>query len=130
MRYLVVDDLLDLHAFAITHYGGRLGVASGDQIGAIMHTQRQVFFGEEVYPDLVSKAAALLFLISKNRPFVSANEATALLATLRFLAINDARLLPTLTDDDLLTLVRALVRGRLDREALEDWLRAHTELLV
>ena len=92
MNYLTKDELLDIHAYILERYGGRMGIASQDRLTQVLDTPRQVMFGVELYPDLPSKAAALTFLIMKSHPFVGANEATALMALLRFLHINNARL--------------------------------------
>ena len=92
MVYLTKDELLDLHAYAITRYGGRLGVSSQDKLLTAIDSPRQAMFGAELYPDVASKAAALTFLLLKSRPFLGANETTALLALLRFLEINGAAL--------------------------------------
>jgi death on curing protein len=122
MNYLIKDDLLDLHAYILERYGGRMGIASQDRLMQVLDTPRQVMFGVELYPDLPSKAAALTFLIMKSHPFLSANEATALLALLRFLHINNARLDESV-DTNLGWLVRAINHSDLDREGLERWLR-------
>ncbi len=92
MHYLTKDDVLDLHTYAVLRYGGRLGIASHDRLMSVVTAPRQVLFESELYPDLPSKAAALMFLMIKSRPFVSANEATALLCMLRFLTLNNASL--------------------------------------
>ncbi|MFO7169331.1 MAG: Fic family protein [Chloroflexota bacterium] len=123
MRYLSKDDLLDLHAFAVTRYGGRLGIASQDGLSRVVDAPRQVMFSSELYPDLPSKAAALVFLLVKSRPFLAANETTALLALLRFLDLNDAELDLSVSDAELLWLVRSINQGDLDREGIEAWLR-------
>jgi death-on-curing protein len=123
MNYLTKDELLDLHAYVVTRYGGRLGVASQDRLANAVEAPRQVMFETELYPDLPSKAAALTFLLLKNRPFVSANEATALMALLRFLAINGTRLRDDSGDVDLLWLVRAVNHSDLDKQGVETWLR-------
>ena len=123
MNYLTKDELLDLHAYVVTRYGGRLGVASQDRLSNAVEAPRQVMFETELYPDLPSKAAALTFLLLKNRPFVSANEATALMALLRFLAINGVRLRDDSGDVDLLWLVRAVNHSDLDKQGVETWLR-------
>jgi death-on-curing protein len=121
MEYLTKDDILDLHAYAVTRYGGRLGIASQDRLAMAIDAPRQAMFGAELYPDLPSKAAALAFLLLKNRPFNGANEATALLALLRFLEINGARL--DVSDAELIWLARSVNLSDLDREGLESWLR-------
>jgi death-on-curing protein len=122
MNYLTKDELLDIHAYILDRYGGRMGIASQDRLTNVLDAPRQIMFGVELYPDLPSKAAALAFLILKSHPFVGANEATALLALLRFLHINNASLDDT-ADAELRWVVRAVSQSDLDREGLEVWLR-------
>jgi death-on-curing protein len=126
MNYLTKDELLDLHAYVVMRYGGRLGIASQDRLTSAVDAPRQVLFETELYPDLPSKAAALTFLLIKNRPFLGANESTALLALLRFLDINGASLRDGVSDAELLWLVRAVNYSDLDKAGVERWLRDNT----
>jgi death-on-curing protein len=128
MIYLTKQDLLDLHAFAVTRYGGRLGIASQDALSRVADAPRQAMFGAELYPDVPAKAAALVFLLIKSRPFLAANELTALLALLRFLELNDAALAGEVSDVELLWMARAVNLSDLDREGLEHWLRQHVSV--
>jgi death-on-curing protein len=123
MNYLTKDELLDLHAYVVTRYGGRLGIASQDRLIGAVDAPRQVLFETELYPDLPSKGTALLFLLLKNRPFLSNNEGTALMALLRFLDINGAKLRSDIGDAELLWLVRAVSYSDLDKIGIESWLR-------
>jgi death-on-curing protein len=123
MNYLTKDELLDLHAYVVTRYGGRLGIASQDRLTSAVDTPRQVLFETELYPDLPSKAAVLTFLLLKNRPFLGGNEGAALMALLRFLSINGAALRDDVSDSELIWLVRAVNHSDLDKEGLEGWLR-------
>lgn len=123
MVYLTKDDLLDLHAFVLTRYGGRLGISSQDRLASALDAPQQVMFGAELYPDIPSKAAALTFLLLKNRPFVKGNQGTALLALLRFLAVNGAELRPEVASEDLRDLIRSVDQSRCDKDQLEQWLR-------
>ena len=125
MHYLTKDELLDLHAYVVTRYGGRLGIASQDRLTSAIEAPRQVLFETELYPDLPSKAAALTFLLLKNRPFLGANEATALFVLLRFLALNGAVLRDDVGDAELIWLARAVNTSDLNKVGLEDWLRDH-----
>jgi death on curing protein len=122
MNYLTKDDLLDIHAYILTRYGGRLGIASQDRLSTALDAPGQVMFGAELYPDLPSKAAALTFLLLKSRPFLGANEATALMALMWFLDLNNARLYEV-SDAELLWVARSVNQSDLDREGLEHWLR-------
>ena len=123
MNYLSRDDLLDLHTFALQRFGGRLGIRSQDRLLAALGAPQQVMFGMELYPDLPSKAAAVGFMVLKNRPFNGANEATALLVILRMLEINDAALEPRFPQK-LAVALRAVLHSDLDRDDLTTWLRA------
>ncbi len=127
MNYLGRDEILDLHTFAIEHFGGRLGIRSQDTLLSAVQAPQQVMFGEELYPDLASKAAVLSFQILKNRPFVDGNEATALLALLRFLAINDATLGNT-PPEALAEMMDAVLNSNLDRDGLTQWLRERIKM--
>lgn len=123
MNYLTKEDLLDLHIFAVMRYGGLLGIASQDRQQTALNAPRQKMFGVELYPDVHSKAAILAYLLIKSRPFVGGNEVTALVALLRFLAINDAELREDIDDEELFWLFRSINHSDIDKAGLEDWLR-------
>ncbi len=122
INYLSRDEILDLHTFAVENFGGRLGIRSQDQLLSAVQAAQQVMFGQELYPDLAGKAAVLSFQILKNRPFVDGNEATALLALLRFLEINGATLGDT-PPDALAETMDAVLRSSLDRDGFSRWLQ-------
>lgn len=128
MKYLTRDDLLDLHVYAVTRYGGLMGIASQDRLQSALNAPRQLMFGAELYPDIQSKASALMFLLIKSRPFVGGNEITALMALLRFLDLNAAELRPEVSDSELFWLVRALNHSDMGKEGLEQWLRENVRL--
>lgn len=125
MQYLSKDDLLDLHVFVVTRYGGRLGVASDDRLQNALAAPAQYMFGTELYYDLPSKAAVLMFMLLKNRPFLNANQGTALLAALRFLDLNQAALGEDIAADDLLRVTNAVDRSEMTKDQLEAWFRQH-----
>jgi death on curing protein len=123
MQYLSRDEVLDLHAYVVTRYGGLLGVASQDRLLSAINAPQQRMFDAELYPDLASKAAILVYMIIKNRPFLGGNEGTALMVLLRFLAINGAALGDEVASDELFRLIRGMNHSDLDKQGLEDWLR-------
>lgn len=123
MNYLTKDELLDLHAFAVERYGGLMGIKSQDRLQTVLAAPRQEMFGAELYPDVCSKAAVLVYLLVKSHPFMGANEATALLALLRFLELNGAALKAEIGAAELAWVFRALTHSDIDKEGLEQWLR-------
>lgn len=123
MNYLSKDDLLDLHAYAVGRYGGLMGVKSQERLQQVTQAPRQELFGTEIYPDLPSKGAALVYMLLKSHPFIGGNEVTALLALLRFLQLNDMALRPEIGDKDIFGLFRALNHSDMGKDELERWLR-------
>lgn len=53
---------------------------------------RTTVFGEDAYPDLATKAAAMMYSIAQNQPLVDGNKRLALLCAHAFLAVNGFRI--------------------------------------
>ncbi|WP_329155955.1 type II toxin-antitoxin system death-on-curing family toxin [Streptomyces anulatus] len=58
------------------------------------HRPSAAMFGEEAYPDLIDKAAALLQSLAVNRSLFDGNKRTAWLSCVTFLAMNGVQLRP------------------------------------
>jgi death-on-curing protein len=69
-------------------------------------------FGEDAYPTIHAKAAALLHSVARNHALLDGNKRLALAAAIAFYGINGLRL--TLTNDEAYDLVIDVVSGRLD----------------
>jgi death-on-curing protein len=72
-------------------------------------------FGQDAYPDLDMKAAALLHSLARNHALVDGNKRLALAGVIAFCGVNGYRL--TLTNDAAYELVMAVADGRLDAVA-------------
>ncbi|NEM05477.1 type II toxin-antitoxin system death-on-curing family toxin [Geodermatophilus normandii] len=73
---------------------------------------RATAFGEDAYPSIHDKAAALLHSIARNHPLVDGNKRLSLAATIAFYGLNGMRL--TLSNDEAYELVMAIASGQLD----------------
>jgi death on curing protein len=83
-------------------------------------------FGADAYPDLDSKAAALLQSLARNHALVDSNKRLALAAVIAFYGVNGRRL--TLTNDEAYDFVIDVATGRLDSvETITTRLRNATE---
>ena len=111
VEYLTVEDLLGLVR--------RLGIGPVRDLGlldaAVVRPQSSAF-GEDAYPTLVLKAAALLHSIVTHHALVDGNKRLGWLATTVFLDINGASV--DLEDDDAFALVWGVAAGELDVEAI------------
>ncbi len=73
---------------------------------------RSTAFGEDAYPSIHSKAAALLHSVARNHPLVDGNKRLALAATIAFYGLNGLRL--TMSNDEAYELIMAVAAGELD----------------
>ena len=108
-RYLTVEQALRI---ARTGVGGPIHVRDVGLLGAAVDRARTRVLGQAAYPDLFTKAAALLHSLARNHPLVDGNKRLAWLATYVFLAKNDVVLEPG--DDEAYDLVVAVAAGTAD----------------
>lgn len=119
--YISVEQLLAVHVALVEQFGGSLGLRDGGALEAAAGRPAATFGGEDLYPDLCAKAAALMHSLVMNHPFVDGNKRVAALATEAFFEINGQRLLAS--DDEFEEVTMATARGELDAERLAIWLR-------
>lgn len=108
-QYLTVEQALRIARVAV---GGPIHVRDVGLLEAAVHRPRTSVLGHDAYPDLLTKAAALLDSLARNHPLVDGNKRLAWLATYVFLAKNDVVLDPG--DDEAYDLVVAVATGTLD----------------
>lgn len=84
---------------------------------------RHSFGGEDLYPGLASKAAALGFSLIQNHPFVDGNKRVGHAAMLAFLRLNGQDLAVTI--DEAEQTILEVASGRLDRDGLAAWIERH-----
>jgi death-on-curing protein len=121
IRYLSSNEVLLIHDHAIGEFGGSFGLMSPGQLEASIAVPRQTMFGEELYPDLLSKAAILFYLLVKNHAFVDGNKRTAALALIEFLERNGYTL--DATNDELYQFTIDVASSVLTKEEVEMWIK-------
>lgn len=94
-EFLTLDDVLDLHEMQLKRYGGADGIRELKLLESAVMTPQASFGGEYVHTDLFEMAAAYVFHIAENQPFVDGNKRTALASGLVFLEINSIELVDT-----------------------------------
>ena len=88
MTYLYPHQVLYLHKRVIEVSGGSQGVRDQGLLESAVFRPQASFGGQDLYPDLFSKAAALGHSIIKNHPFIDGNKRTGFEAMNLFLRIN------------------------------------------
>jgi death on curing protein len=116
VEYLDLDDLLGLVRALQTGPVRDVGLLDSAAARPRAHV-----FGQEAYPTLPLKAAALLHSLARNHPLVDGNKRLGWLATVVFLDLNASE--PDLSDDAAFELVMDVAAGTADVEEIAERLR-------
>ena len=123
MDSLSRDAVLTLHRDIIETSGGSDGVRDYSGLESAIAQPRMTFGGQDLYPTVGEKAAALCFSLIQNHPFVDGNKRVGHFAMEKFLIENgyiiDA---PVDTQEQL---ILGIASGDVSREQLVEWLTAH-----
>ena len=122
-RFLTIDEVLELHEDQIRRYGGSPGIRDRGLLESAVSMPQQTAFGQFVHDDLPAMAAAYLFHLVKNHPFVDGNKRIGALACDQFLYMNDLNLL--LSSSQLVDTVLAVATGQMSKDVLAELLRAN-----
>ncbi|HEY2296039.1 MAG TPA: type II toxin-antitoxin system death-on-curing family toxin [Thermoanaerobaculia bacterium] len=121
MRYLNLEELLELHRMVLRQSGGTPGLRDPNSLESALAQPQMTFGGEDLYPSLVEKAVALGFSLVMNHPFVDGNKRIGHAAMETFLVLNGYEIQASV-DDQEATILR-LAAGELDRQTFTAWLR-------
>lgn len=94
IRYLSIKEVIEINKRMILMYSEkeRIGVKDQSLLESAVFRPQQTVFGEDAYPDIYSKAAALFESVAKNHSFENANKRTSLAAMVIFLRLNGIKL--------------------------------------
>lgn len=119
--FLDVDDVLTLHEEQIARFGGAAGVRDQGLLESAVAQPQASFGGQFVHADLFEMAAAYVFHLAQNQPFLDGNKRTGLVAALVFLDLNGVCL--DQPSDRLYQAMMDLAIRKLDKAGLADLLR-------
>ena len=95
-EYLTAEDLVHL---AVLLLGDPPPIRDMGLLGAAAARPQPTLFGDDAYPDVSTKSAALLHSIVKNHPLVDGNKRLGWLATAVFLEVNGVAARSAANDD-------------------------------
>lgn len=119
--FLTLETVLLIHQEALACFGGLDGIRDYELLESAIEQPRATFGGQFLHEDAFAMAAAYLFHLVKNHPFLDGNKRTGLAAALAFLDVNGVTLdCPT---PELYEATLAVADGRLDKAGLAERLR-------
>jgi len=123
IRYLALAEILELHRSVIERWGGASGIRDLGALESALAQPRQSFAGQDLYPDITSKAAALCYSLVLNHPFVDGNKRIGHAAMETFLMINSHELRAAIDEQEQIML--DLAAGKLSRDTFAEWVQQH-----
>ena len=86
--HLTVEIVREIHRTAIRDFGGSEGERDSSLLESAVSAPQATFGGKSTYSSVVEIAAAYLFYLCRNHPFLDGNKRTALAACVVFLKLN------------------------------------------
>ncbi len=121
IEYLSLAQVLHLHEAQIEMFGGADRIRDKGALESAVARPIMTFGGEDLYPDVAAKAAALMHSLVLNHPFVDGNKRVGAAAAEFMALLNGFEL--NASDDELEDLTLAVAKGEMNIEPLTIWLR-------
>jgi death-on-curing protein len=121
-QFLDIDRVLRIHRSLIEQYGGAAGVRDAGLLQSAVAMPQASFGGQWLHSDLFEMAAAYLFHIVQNHPFVDGNKRTGAATAIIFLAMNDVEI--EADEDGLVELTLAVAKGERGKQDIAAFFRA------
>jgi death on curing protein len=124
LTFLTLDEVTAIHRDQLAHYGGLEGVRDWGLLQSAIAMPAAGFGGQFVHSDLCEMAAAYLFHIVQNHPFIDGNKRVGAVAAYVFLALNNVQL--TADQNVYADLVLSVARGKTPKSAVAEFFRDNT----
>ncbi len=123
MRYLSISEIFELHDRIISSSGGSRGIRDINALESAVNQPRQTFDQKDLYPDIVTKAAALCFSLVMNHPFIDGNKRVGHASMETFLILNGYEIIASVDEQE--SVMLSLAAGKMSRTNFLEWLNNH-----
>ena len=123
LRHLTVEAVKAIHREVLAAHGGGAGFRDETLLESAVAAPQATMMGQPLISDPVEIAAAYLFYICRNHPFLDGNKRTALAACLVFLDANELLPIAKLPVDDWEKLMLDVAASKIDRATTTQRLR-------
>ncbi|MEA5595578.1 type II toxin-antitoxin system death-on-curing family toxin [Rivularia sp. UHCC 0363] len=112
--------VLKIHQRQVEKFGGTAGVRDEGLLESALAQPQATFFGEYLHPTIYEQAAAYLFHIAKNHPFIDGNKRTAFAVMDTFLRLNGYDL--NMGNEEIYNLVMQVAQGNMNKAEIANYL--------
>jgi death-on-curing protein len=122
---ITIEQLLKLHDLSISFYGGSSGVRDMNLLESAASRPFQTFDGQDLYPSVFDKTAAIIESIIKNHPFTDGNKRTGFLAAFALLRKNNIKL--TASENEAYEFVIDIASSQISFDEIVNWLQQNSQ---
>jgi death-on-curing protein len=127
IRFLGLDEVLAIHRDQVERYGGKEGVRDLGLLESAVAAPEATFDGEYLHGTLPEMAAAYLYHLAQNHPFLDGNKRVAAASMFLFLYVNDLEL--ECTEDELVELTLGVASSKVTKAEVAVFLAAHVRAI-
>jgi death-on-curing protein len=124
-KFLSISQVLDIHQDEINSFGGTSGIRDEGLLDSALAQPQATFFGELLHPTIGEQAAAYLYHLAMNHPFIDGNKRTAFAVMDTFVTLNGYSL--NLSQEQAYNLVIRVVQKEISKEELSAFLELHLQ---
>jgi len=128
VQFLSTEQVLAVHARVIAAFGGDRGVRDNALLESAVAMPAATYAGERLHDGVPAMAAAYLYHLCRNRPFVDGNKRTALASAEVFLILNGAEL--DAANDEVVQLTMDVASGVSSKARVTAFLEARTRIVA
>lgn len=122
--FLTFAEIIEIHNYQISHFGGSDGLRSAEMLKSAIGMPSSTFSGEYLHPTIPEMAAAYLFHLVENHPFLDGNKRVGAMASLVFLDLNGYEF--DATDEEFTDLVMRVASGKLLKSEVVLFFQQHS----
>lgn len=123
--FLTLEEILEIHADMLMEFGGAAGTRDLGLLKSSVAMPEMTYGEEYLHSSLFEMAAAYVFHIVQNHPFVDGNKRTGAASASVFLMMNGLNLCST--EEEYYDLIIAVAQGQRDKSQIAEFFRAQTE---
>ena len=121
--FLTLTEVNEIHVYQLEHFGGSSGVRDINLLKSAIGMPEMSFGGVMLHKDIYEMAAAYLFHIAENHPFIDGNKRTGAMTSVVFLDINGIDF--NSSDEDFTQMVLAVASGNMQKGEIAAFFRSH-----
>lgn len=122
--FLTFAEIIEIHNYQIENFGGASGVRDMELLKSALGMPSATFGGTFLHPTIYEMAAAYLFHLVENHPFVDGNKRVGAMAALVFLDMNGIDF--EVSDEEFTAMVLRVASGKMLKAEITLFLKEHS----